>query len=514
MSNNYDEIKDTLIPDLCEALQANAEVKMTKAGLLYINSQRATHTNVTAVFGPLFFQETFKRFQPLITHAPSPVYFFEAFRVHLKAFLSKSKYSEYTVMAEVENFTYDGFIPFVSVYDSNQVLFFHSRTNKIAELDWKTYLMTTDKEKQLTPVRAVIEFNPYRPEQIYKQDSGYGKECSHINTYKKPEWQLARELSDVERKENAKLPAILNDFFTHLFPDEMCRNYIFDWLHYAITLRCETYLVLNGAKGIGKNILSNNICMGLLGKDNHKIAPPGALISTFNAMLTKCRMIVFDEFKIDDDEKINLLKRYINTDQMIEYKGVDVAKTQVTFNSFIICSNSLHDMKIAWDDRRFSVADITGVKLDEVWTKERVKELVDLTSDPESPMMRHFGYWLLYRIPVVAKDNFHVFKGAHFYKLCYATMAEWQKLIIDEVTQKGYEELDEGTLRMAYKDRTGGKGRLPQPTKIEDFLANYKHEGKFYLGELRRAERGWSIIVNDKFRKDNDTKNINWDDLL
>jgi hypothetical protein len=511
---SYDKLKDELIPELCELLPQHAEIKLTKTGNLYLNSEKTDHKTCSQIFLKQFGQEPFKKFMPLLSEAPSPTYFFEAFRVHLKSFLTKSKYSEYSVMAEVENFTYDGFIPFVSIYDSKQVLFFHSKTNKIAELDWETYKMTTDKDRQLMPVRAVIEFNPYRPEQIYKQESGYGKECSHINTYKKPEWQLARELTDSERKQYCVLPPLINDFFTHLFPDPVCRDFVFDWLHYAITLRCETYLVLNGAKGIGKNILSETICKALIGKDNHKLAQPGALESQFNSVLMQSRMIVFDEFKIDDDDKVNRLKRYINSEQMIEKKGVDVGKTQLTYNSFIISNNGLHDIRIYWDDRRFSVADMTNTKLEEAWTTEKINQLVNMISDPESPLVRQLGYYLLYRIPVVAKDNFYAYKGTHFYKLCYTTMAEWQKLIIDEITNKNHDELDEGTLRMAFKDRTGGQGRLPQPTKIEDFLQNYKHEGKYYLGELKRDERGWTIVINDQFRKPQDTTGIEWQDLL
>lgn len=510
-SADYDRLKDELIPELCEYLSKITELKITKTGNTYINSQKVDHKNAEPFFSTIFLRET--RFAPLLGEAPSAAYFFEVFRVHLKSFLTKNKHSDYAVMAEVENFTYDGFIPFISVYDSKQVLFFHSRTNRIAELDYETYKITTDKERQLTPVRAVIEFNPYRPEQIYKQDGGYGKECSHINTYKKPEWQLSRELTHSERKENCVLPPIIGDFFTHLFPDKVCRDFIFDWLHYAITLRCETYLVLNGAKGIGKNILSETICKALIGKDNHKLAQPGALESQFNSVLIQSRMIVFDEFKIDDDDKVNRLKRYINAEQMIERKGVDVGKTQVTYNSFIISNNGLHDIRIYWDDRRFSVADVTNIKLEDVWSKEKIKALVDAVSDPESPIMRQFGYWLLYRIPVVAKDNFYAYKGAHFYKLCYATMAEWQKLIIDEITSCNYEELEEGTLRMAYKNRTGGQGRLPQATKIEDFLSNYKHEGRHYLGEIKKEERGWNIVINEQFRK-SDLPAVGWENLL
>jgi hypothetical protein len=512
---NYDQLKDELIPELCQSLTSQAEVRMTSAGNIFINSERVDHRSASTVFLKMFSQENFRKFMPLLSEAPSPSYFFEAFRVHLKVFLKKSKYSNYNAMAEVENFTYEGFIPFISIHDSNQILFFHSNSGKIAELDWKTYTLTTDKERQLVPVRSVIEFNPYRPEQIYVQDSGFGGNCTHINTYKKPEWQLARQLTPAERSKYCQLPPILNDFFSHLFPDEVCRNFIFDWLHFAITLRCETYLVLNGAKGVGKGVLAESICKALLGKDNHKLAQPGALESQFNSVLTSSRMIVFDEFKIDDDDKVNRLKRYINSEQMIEKKGIDVAKTQTTYNSFILCSNSLHDIRIAWDDRRFSVADMTTTKLDEVWGKEKINELVSQISDPESEVIRQFGYWLLYRQTKVARDNFYAFKGAHFYRLCYATMAEWQKLIVDEITSRKYDdELSDGDLRMAFKERTGGQGRLPQPTKIDDFLKNYKHDGKHYLGELRKEGKSWFILLNDKFRSGDLVETVNVGDIL
>ena len=237
---SYDKLKDELIPELCEVITKNAEVKLTNAGNLYINSEKTDHRTAGTVFLKLFTQDHFRKFMPLIAEAPSPSYFFEAFRVHLKMHMTRSKYSSYNAMAEVENFTYDGFIPFISIYDTNQILFFHSRSGRIAELDWKTYTLTTDRERQLVPVRAVIEFNPYRPEQIYVQDTGFGGNCTHINTYKKPDWQVARELSASEREQYCKLPKIIDDFFRHLFPDEVCRYFVFDWLHHALTLRCET----------------------------------------------------------------------------------------------------------------------------------------------------------------------------------------------------------------------------------------------------------------------------------
>jgi hypothetical protein len=269
---------------------------------------------------------------------------------------------------------------------------------------------------------------------------------------------------------------------------------------------------LNGAKGIGKGIFTDHICKALIGKDNHKLAPPSGLDSNFNALLENCRMIIFDEFKIDEDEKINKLKRYINKDQMIEHKGQDVKKTIQTYNSFIISSNSLSDIRIAWDDRRFSVVDIATSKLDEAWTSKEINELIDMINEDDSDLMRQFGYWLLYRN--TKENEFGVYKGSHFYKLCYSSLPEWSKVIIDEVTTGLYDSLDDVSLRMAYKDRNP-MGKFPQVHRVEDFLKNYKHDGKHYLGEISKSGKSWYIQVSDNFYTSpkKDDSGLAWEEL-
>jgi hypothetical protein len=268
--------------------------------------------------------------------------------------------------------------------------------------------------------------------------------------------------------------------------------------------------VLNGAKGIGNGIFTDHLCRSLLGKDNHVIAPTGALESNFNAILKDKRMIVMDEFRIDDEEKINKLKRYINRDQTIEHKGVDVGKTIETFNSFIISSNSLADMRIAWDDRRFSVMDIAETKLNEAWSKEQIDALIE-ELEPSSKTMQEFGYWLLYRN---TRDNeFAVFKGKHFYKLCYSSLPEWSRVVIDEILGAKSDSVDDAQLKLAYKE-SNPMGKFPNPHKVEDFLKNYKHEGKYYLGEFKRDNRSWYIQVDRHFYKAADNTGIEWEDLF
>lgn len=497
---SYENIIKELMPPLVEAVLETSSVKFTSSGILSIDGERLTAKEFTNWFLNLCRTEDYKQFLPLLTESPSSSYLLEAFKTNLKIGQSKHRSSVYKGADDVvKGFSYDGMIPFISVENAKKVLFFSKNRKEITSLDYETYAACTDKEYRIRPMPAVIEFNPYRPEQIYMGDYD-GQDCTHLNTYRKPDWQIGKKLSDIEAKTYSKLPPIIDDFFTHLFPDNHCKEFVYDWLHYALSSRCETYLVMNGAKGAGKNVLSNILCGSLVGKGNHKIAHKGAL-DQFNVILAECRMIVFDEFKIVDDEAINTLKRFANADQMIERKSIDVGKTEKTYNSYIICNNAVTDMKIEWDDRRFSVMDITEKKLEDVWSAEKIKALIAVCENPLSEEMRLFGYWLLYRKPVVMESEFTMYKGNHFYKLCYTSFPEWAKMIIDEVTNNPKSYYEESDLRLMLKERTNGQGRLPQKARVEDFLKNYKHLGENYLGVLEKDERTYYLQVNEHFIK-------------
>ena len=512
----YEELKKTLLPDLADYLLGNHLVKFSQSGVLSIDELRILLKDFPSWYLQFCKSEETKQFSDLLISAPSPSNLLESLKAELRIMQARHRNSVYKGADDViKGFSYDGMVPFISVTNAKKVLFFSKNDKKITDLDYDTYASTTEKEFRIKPMPAVIEFNPYRPEQIYMGDYLNGQKCTHLNTYRKPEWQIGKRLSASEAEKISKLPTIIDDFFSHLFPNPECKEFVYDWLHFSLKERCETYLVMNGAKGVGKNLLSNNICGSLVGKENHKIAHKGAL-AQFNVILAECRMIVFDEFKMVDDDSINTLKRFANADQMIERKSIDVGKTEKTYNSFIICNNAVTDMKIEWDDRRFSVVDITDKKLEDAWDKERIKMLMEVVDDPMCEDMQHFGYWLLYRKPVVMSDAFSVYKGDHFHKLCYTSFPEWAKMIIDEVTAGNNTKafFEEGDLRMMLKDRTGGLSRLPNMQKVQDFLKNYKHNGENYLGGIERDERTWYLAVNDAFiNKSNDNTGIDWQNV-
>lgn len=498
MDNNRD-----LVEQLYSDLKGeNAFIKVTPAGNISINEEKVGIKNA------LQFLQGRVRLNPsldklLMLEVNS---FLSLLRiVHGQATRQTPDYKE----VQVGNYDFNGLIPFQSVTDASRHVLFDSKLGTVTDLDFDTFKNNRDTAR-IEPIKARIEFNPYSPKQIDYRKDHYGRPCNFLNTYKKPAWQYERELL-LSEVATFRPPQVFTDFMCHLFPDKECRTYVLDWLHYALTDRCETYLVLNGAKGIGKNLFSENLCKPLMGTHNHKIAQPSALESNFNALLKECRMIVFDEFRIDTPEKVNKLKRYVNEEQMIERKGIDVSETTKTYNSFIISNNDMADMKISWDDRRFSVADLTKAKLADAWTTSKINELLHCLRDDEH--MRNIGYFLMYRKPKYTK--FDAYKKRHFYDLCYSSFAEWQKCIIDMAVSKGYREITHADLKKEYRKRTEVT-RLPTFAKIKDFVENYRHDGEYSLGEAFKVTGGdiWSIVLSEKFAALEEEDNQDWSQLL
>jgi len=489
-------------------LYKNRSVVVTKSNGTYnvkVNSETINHKNFDKFMAELLRDDTFSSHRNIPYIIKPSVILWETLRMAIKFYATQATRDAFMSADGFNSFDYSQLRPFVSVDKDGQVTFVHAQTKEIYPLSFKNYEKFLPKGMQQSPLFGIISFDPYNPEKLGFTEYR-GQTVNKVNTYNRPEWQLGNALSDKEKKDQAILPSIFEDFFKTLFPSDESREFALDWLHFAMTKRCETYLVLNGAKGIGKGIFTDKICRILLGEKNWKQAAPSALESNFNAMLVNSRMIVLDEMPINDAEKIAKLKKYINADQAIEFKGVDVGDTVVTYNSFIISSNNLSDIRIEWDDRRFSVMDISEKKLDEAWGKAKIDFL--LSSLENMDLVRNLGYWLMYRKP--KGNEFSVFKGNHFWKLCYTSLPEWSKCVVDEVTTGIYDTIDDDILKMKHKER-GSRFPFPQNAKVEDFIKSYKHNGMGYLGNIAKTDNGgFTITVSDEFYKGRDKLGLQW----
>lgn len=507
-----DNEKKLLLTQFVETLATSRMLEIYKTNGNYhlkVDSIKIDGKNIEKFSWDIVSEEKFKPFRDFILSFRPSIVFLEYLKREVRDHSLRKQRAEQTSGNGFQSFDYSQLRPFFSVDNEDASVFIDSETMSVVYASLKVYEKVVPKGLQQTPIVGIIRFDPFSPERI-KNTLFANQSVTQVNTYQIPSWQFARELTSSEVKEFSHLPNILDNFFRALFPSQDSREFVYDWLHFAITKRCETYLVLNGAKGIGKGIFTDYICRKLMGDRNWKQAAPSALESNFNAMLVDTRMIIFDEMPINDSEKVAKLKKYINKDQAIEFKGVDVGETITTYNSFIISSNNLSDIKIEWDDRRFSVMDLTELKLDQIWSKDTIDSLVAALEDES--IIRSFGYWLMYRNPT--GNEFTVHKGDHFWKLCYTSLPEWSKCIVDEISTGCYDTIDDETLKMKYREG-GSKFPFPKLSKVEDFIKSYRHQEKGYLGTLDKNDNGgWTITVSNSFYRGRDDTGYDWQELV
>lgn len=346
---------------------------------------------------------------------------------------------------------------------------------------------------------ATFSFNPYNTfdKQIVELE---GQKVTEFNCFIPPTWRCGKggklDLSLEEAYAEVEPPAIFVEFLNHLFPQTKHRSFVLNWMYNAIYSRNETYLVLNGKKGAGKNILCD--LMGkLVGEDYYRKSNERFFDEGFNAVLDKARLVLLDEIKVEGAKQQNRLKNYINEKLNIEYKGENAVELKQTFNSYIINNNEISDMYLVWDDRRFSAPDITKEDLKELWGEKKINGFVKMFDDIE--FQRSIGFWLKRFGRDEALGTIQCLKGERFWEIVHNSLTEWQKVIVDAILSRESGEYSVQDLKQVYKRRVDA-GKFPfKIQKIGDFLATYRHRGKDKLGELDGSGENAVIIPSKKF---------------
>jgi hypothetical protein len=490
-------------------------ITMSRNGLPKIGSRSITahhYKSSIEVIG----KEVLKEYDLLLESFESPSLLVEMIANESKKILfaqarASFKDSEFPEQFEVENFRY------ILDVKADKEHLFNIQFRKVSEVSIAAFKkMLTPEQKAIfmsRPIPSIFSFDPYNIS-AYRPIVLEGMKLTQFNLYQPPKWMESdKEGNHIIGASDVKLPEIIHEFMSHIFPDPKARAFVWCWMHYALVSRCETYLVLNGKKGLGKGLFVEHILARIVGEDNFKLAPESFLTSDFNSSLDKGRLIYIDEQRVDTELKLNKLKRYINRTQAIERKGVDADKVVDTYNSFVISNNYDLDMRVEWDDRRFSVMDMNKTALREIWGQEKIDEFVELMKNPEVQKM--LGYYVLYYGMQDGQDEFTAWKGEHFYHLAYVHLAEWQKVVVDSILSRKAEEYDLRDLRSDYKARVEN-GRFPvKVDRISSFLENYLHNGVDKLGQVMIRDEQILIIPSDKYKPITlDSDDFNVHDLI
>lgn len=404
-----------------------------------------------------------------------------------------------------------GLVPVVDLDDHKKTILFDANNRKVVTYDFEHWVQVNQlkiAEAKALVKRGRFTFDPWVLESFYYKELDRVKTL-FINFYSPPKWRHL-EVSPV-------MPEIIEEFLNHLFPNEKAKRYIYHWLYNLIVKRNQTYLCLIGARGVGKNIFAEELCGALVGLDHFDKVGDSLLEDKFNAPLKNKRLIILDEVDVDQDRKVNRLKSFGNDMIPIESKGKD-SKKETNYNSFIIATNSLDGMKFGPEERRFSIPEISEIKLDHVWNSDKISHLVKELRDPDSQVVADFGNWILQNGKILEQDEFYCYKGAYFFEILHISMADWQKTVVDEIVNnpkkihftKNLARIHLASLKDNNPDVRNSMFPKANGAKMTTFLKNYLHMGRDKIGVVEKryceekSREEWAIIPSEKFTPEHD----------
>lgn len=363
----------------------------------------------------------------------------------------------------------------------------------IAGLTWKDLLLDPAVNKVFTC------FDPYTLKYVFNRESKDGsfKNVLHVNFYVPPRWRFLEVAPHYG--------GFIKGLIDHLFPNEDEKEYVLDWMHYALVKRNETVLCLVGSRGTGKGILLNSVMSALIGGDYFSVAKQEVLTEKFNPEFDNKRFVFFDEVNISGDKELNKFKQLANAKISMEAKGED-SETIDNFVSMALSSNDRREFRAEPQERRISAPEVTEIPLLDVYSEEEVQEFCTEAANPESEVIAEFGNWLIQRKP--ENSNYRPLKGRYYFDLCKLSMYEWKVFILEYVLEHG--EIGEEIL-IKDIDRAFKKGKdekkevsLPRSATIEIFLGDYIHEAEYKIGKIvesydRNGRSCKAIVPNADF---------------
>ncbi len=387
--------------------------------------------------------------------------------------------------------------PVVSM-DEDEVFLVDETLGEVSEVAYRSWIKAVDIDVRKAVLNSAMPmarfyFNPYdiTSKVIRKEVSGL--DMVHINTYSPPMWRKNANI-------NEEIPELLNEFMTHLVPIEEQREYCLSWMAEAVFGRNETYLVLNGDKGVGKNTIYE-IMKAVISPRYCVTAPASLTTSHFNNVLKDKRLILLDEYKITRSNHL-FLKKIINKNQTIEKKGVDADKEFETFNSFMVFHNDVSDMYIERDDRRFSVLDITKTNLLELWDADQIHELIVELNKPESELTKAIGEYLLYRFENIEFNNVLPFKGERFHEIVEYHMPTWLQIVVAMIENgdviDGEISFKKEIEKKLANEMMGKKKIQWRKTTLDKVLKEYKYKDKFNIGKIEKDGKGLLLKINQE----------------
>ena len=401
-----------------------------------------------------------------------------------------------------------GLVPAINVKDisaKNGLILLdpNNHYRPVLDIDPELYVVLSERPLQALMaseevLKVIPVFDPYVLKPLYAKElkSGSGV-FYHLNRYVPPQWRFVGA--------EPKYTGLVKKLIDHLIPDHEEREYVLDWMHYALTYRNDTVLCLIGARGTGKGVLIKDILGNLIGTEYREIVNQEILTDKFNSAFKNKRLIFFDEVNVSGDRELNKFKALCNDTIVLEAKGQD-SETIDNYTSMALSSNDKKDFRAEPQERRFSVPRVTDRPLLDVISEDDLDAFCKRLSEPMSEELAEFGEFLLARKPKYTSRR--PWKGEYFFDLCRLSMPEWKTFFIDYVVHEGVigENIKLSNIAKHFKKVHGKEAKfIVRRGTVETFLGDYVHKGTHRLGYVvdawdgQRGRDTFEIVPNEDF---------------
>jgi len=221
---------------------------------------------------------------------------------------------------------------------------------------------------------AFIEFNPNKPEGLYKDNYFYyynffkntpvRKKMLEIYNKHKKEGNLKKDVLSIVEK--FPFVNLLFDSLTNF--DKKNKEYFLNWLAYVFITHKKTMntIIFKGIEGTGKGLLFEKIIQKVFPKNQTTVISNDELNNSFNEFLENKSFIIANEVQDYTNKKsvYEKLKQWI-TDEMVNLNAKHTRMRNATnFVNFLIFSNNDYPVPITITDRRYSVINTSEEKLE------------------------------------------------------------------------------------------------------------------------------------------------------
>lgn len=309
-------------------------------------------------------------------------------------------------------------------------------------------LISPKVDLKMRTVPCYFDYRPFVNSEIFKENGQ-----TNYNSYEPPFWLKPSFYSNAALPVVNEIPEIYKRLLVHLFAgDEKSIEYTIKWIANSLKDRNRCYLATIAAQGVGKGVLGK-ILGALHGTSNYTEIEWGkSKDKRFNSVFANKRIIYIDEIDIKTRAQEDMIKNFTNDSMEVEYKGVD-SKTAANFASLYLSSNHLDSLRLSADDRRFSIVEMTDVKLRDAFTAAEIGEM------HEESNIAQLGYYLM-GIKLDAQEMLSPFVSARTAMVREASVTDMEDYIINEYckTYAGKDVLLE-ELQNHLSEKFGGKFR-------------------------------------------------------